>query len=409
MNLIGTIITVAVLFDFFVHGLADFLNIRILREDLPKAFCGVYNKRKYKKSQEYLRAVTKFQFITSSFHILVFFCFWFGKGFPFIDQYFRSWNFGPIITGLFFIGSLLICSAFLHLPFQLFSTFVIEEHFGFNNTNWKTFLMDMVKYFFLTIVLGLPLLSSILFLFEYAGTNAWWLAWISATFFLLAVQYIAPTWIMPLFNKFIILEEGELKNAIMSYAHSIKFPLDNVMVMDGSRRSDKSNAFFTGFGKNKRIVLYDTLIKQNTTKQLLAVIAHEMGHYKKKHILQMTAISIAQSGIVFFILSICITNPNLFNAFFMEHLSVYAGLIFFVFLYSPATFFMDILFNIISRRNEYKADEFAVKTTVNPEALADALKKISMNNFANLTPHPLYVFLNYSHPPILERIRHILK
>jgi STE24 endopeptidase len=334
--------------------------------------------------------------------------FWFGKGFPVLDQWVRSWNFNYIMTGLLYIGLLLLFKAILSLPFSIYSTFVIEERFGFNKTKWPTFIMDIVKGFLLSVLLGAPLLAGILAFFEYAGANAWLYCWIAVTIFMLVIQFIAPTWIMPLFNKFNPLEEGDLKDAIMSYARSIKFSLENVFVMDGSKRSAKSNAFFTGFGKHKRIVLFDTLIKQHAVSELVAVLAHEMGHYKKKHILQRILIGVIQMGIMFFLLSVFVSYQGLFDAFYMHQKSVYAGLIFFSMLYSPIDFFTGIFMQMLSRKNEYEADNFAVETTQDPESMADALKKLSVHNLSNLLPHPFYVFLNYSHPPVLERVNTIM-
>jgi len=225
---------------------------------------------------------------------------------------------------------------------------------------------------------------------------------------MLTIQFIAPLWIMPLFNKFNPLKDGELKNSIMAYAHSINFPLKNIFVMDGSRRSSKSNAFFTGFGKNKRIALFDTIINQLTANELVAVLAHEMGHYKKKHILQSMIVGILQSGLMLFLLSFFVSYQELFDAFYMDKISVYTGLIFFGMLYSPIDFFIGIFRHMHSRKNEYEADMFAAKTTGNPVSMADALKKLSVNNLSNLMPHPFYVFLNYSHPPVLSRLKSIL-
>jgi STE24 endopeptidase len=267
--------------------------------------------------------------------------------------------------------------------------------------------MDRLKGIFLAIILGGPLLGAVLWFFEYAGGWAWLYCWIAVTMYSLFIHYVAPTWIMPLFNKFDELEEGDLKTAIFSYAESIRFPLANVFVMDGSKRSEKSNAFFTGFGKNKRIVLFDTLIKQHTVRELLAVLAHEMGHYKKKHILKSMLWGIFESGIIFYLLSIFIYHEGLFEAFFMEHSSVYAGLVFFGLLFAPLEFFLGLITLAVSRKNEYAADRFAVVTTNTKIAMIDALKKLSVNNLSNLIPHPLYVFLNYSHPPVLERIEAI--
>jgi len=408
MNFIAVIILVAIFSDFILQFLADCLNLKELRAELPEAFHGLYDKERYEKSQEYLRANTHFGWIESVFDITVLLIFWLGKGFPFLDQWTRSLDYGSIVTGLIYIGILLFIKSLLSLPFSIYSTFVIEERFGFNKTTWRTFFLDIIKGLMLTILLGGPLLAGILIFFEYAGANAWWYCWIAVTLFMLTIQFIAPLWIMPLFNKFNPLKDGELKNSIMAYAHSINFPLKNIFVMDGSRRSSKSNAFFTGFGKNKRIALFDTIINQLTANELVAVLAHEMGHYKKKHILQSMIVGILQSGLMLFLLSFFVSYQELFDAFYMDKISVYTGLIFFGMLYSPIDFFIGIFRHMHSRKNEYEADMFAAKTTGNPVSMADALKKLSVNNLSNLMPHPFYVFLNYSHPPVLSRLKSIL-
>jgi STE24 endopeptidase len=247
----------------------------------------------------------------------------------------------------------------------------------------------------------------VLAFFQYAGPGAWVYCWAATTLFLLGVQYIAPTWIMPLFNTFQPLEPGPLREALLAYARRINFPLQDVYVMDGSRRSSKSNAFFTGFGKHKRVALFDTLIAQLTHPELVAVLAHEIGHYKKKHILHGLLLSIAHMGVVFFLLSIFLQHQGLFQAFYMQQPSVYAGLIFFGLLYMPLELLLSIGRHVFSRRREYAADRFAVETFGQPEAMAQALQKLSVQNLSNLTPHPFYVFLHYSHPPVFERIQAI--
>ena len=407
MNTIAFIILIAIIFDFTINGVADYLNLKMLRSDLPQPFQGIYDPDRYRKSQQYLKVNTRFGWISGIFNVVVILLFWFGKGFPLLDEWVRSFNYGPIITGLVYMGILILIKALLSLPFSIYATFVIEERFGFNQTTWSTFVLDLAKGTLLAVLLGTPLLAGFLLFFEYTGPNAWWYCWIAVTIYMLGVQFVAPTWIMPLFNKFTPLEEGELKSSILSYAGSIKFPIENVYVMDGSRRSSKSNAFFTGFGKHRRIVLFDTLIKQHTTGELLAVLAHEMGHYKKKHIIQSMILGILQMGIMLYLLSLFISYQGLFDAFFMPHKSVYAGLIFFGMLYSPLGFFIGIFMQMLSRKNEIAADRFSVETTHDPDSMAEALKKLSVNNLSNLIPHPLYVFLNYSHPPVLQRIQAI--
>ncbi len=407
MNSIGYIIIIAIIINFLLHIIADMFNLKMLSHKIPAEFIGVYDAKKYKKSQEYLKTNTKFEWTVSCFDLIIIFCFWFGQGFLMLDNLVRSLNLNPVVTGLLYMGILILGKYLLTLPFSIYSTFVIEEEFGFNKTDWKTFVADLLKGFLLSIILGAPLLAGVLFFFQYAGGYAWLYCWLAVTLFMLCIQFIAPTFIMPLFNKFKPVEEGELKDAIMSYADRIAFPLKKVFVMDGSKRSSKSNAFFTGFGKNKRIVLFDTLIKQHSIPELVSILAHEMGHYKKKHILINMIISVIQLGVVFFLLSIFLSYQPLFEAFYLKGKSIYAGLIFFGMLYSPIGFFTGILMQYVSRKNEYEADRFAAETTQDPEAMISALKKLSVHNLSNLTPHPFYVFLNYSHPPVLQRIQAI--
>ncbi len=405
---ITRIILVTLIGSYLIDNLADFLNLGNLNQTLPDEFKDYYKNEKYIKSQNYLRTNTKFGFITSSFDLIIILSFWFSGGFQYIDSFVRSFELGSIITGLLFTATLVALKFLISLPFSIYSTFVIEEKFGFNKTTPMVFITDIIKSIILSAVLGGILLSVIYWFFESGGQHAWIFCWGVSTIFLLVVQYIVPTWIMPLFNKFTPMEEGPLKDAIFNYANSIDFSLSNIFIMDGSKRSSKSNAFFTGFGKNKRIVLFDTLVKEQTTEEIVSVLAHEMGHFKKKHILKRMVTGIIQMGFIFFLISIFISHEGLFHAFFMEKVSIYAGLIFFSMLYSPIDLFVSIILQISSRRDEYEADKFAVKTLNNSSGLINALKKLSVHNLSNLTPHPFYVFLNYSHPPVLERIN-ILK
>ncbi len=407
MNFIGIIILVAIIGDLLLNALADYLNLSVLSDRIPNAFQHLYDPEKYQKSQEYLKVNTRFDWVVTVISTSVVLIFWFGKGFQILDQWVRSFSLGPVWTGLLYMGILILLKSLISLPFRIYSTFIIEEHFGFNKTTWSTFVMDIIKSVILGLIIGIPLIAGILFFFQYTGENAWLYCWIAVTFFMLVIQFIAPTWIMPLFNKFTPIEEGDLKNTIIQYAQSIHFPLENIYVMDGSKRSSKSNAFFTGFGKHRRIVLFDTLINNHSTNELLAILAHEMGHFKKKHILKMMLIGIIQTGIVFYLMSFFISYKGLFDAFYMTQTSTYAGLIFFGMLYAPIDFFTGLFMQQYSRKNEYQADRFAVETTGNAGPLVDSLKKLSMDNLSNLTPHPFYVFLNYSHPPVLERIKAI--
>lgn len=407
MNIYTVIILCTMILGYALDLFADVLNLNALSNKLPDEFDEVYDAEKYRQSQEYTRVNTRFGFITSSFHLLLTLVFWFAGGFNYLDQIVRSWNVFPIVSGLVYIAILMLLKTLLSLPFSIYDTFVIEERFGFNKTTLKIFLTDLLKGLGLSIVIGGPLLAGVLAFFEYAGTYAWLYCWIVTTVVTIFLQFIAPTWIMPLFNKFTPLEDGELRDSIFAYAHSVDFPLENLFVMDGSKRSTKSNAFFTGFGKHKRIALFDTLIEKHSVMELVSVIAHEIGHYKKRHILQGMVISILHTGSMFFLLSIFLSHQGLFDAFYMKQNSIYAGLIFFGMLYTPIEFILSIFMQIFSRKNEYEADKFAIETTKTSDAFIDALKTLSVHNLSNLTPHPVYVFLNYSHPPVLERIRAI--
>jgi len=407
MNIFTIIILTAIVIDFVLGVVSNRLNLKSLSTSIPEEFKGVYDEETYAKSQEYTRVNTRFGFVSGTFDLILLLVFWFAGGFNWLDQWARGFEFGVIGTGLIFIGALMVAKMIISMPFNIYSTFVIEERFGFNKTTVKTFITDIGKGLMLSLVLGMPLLAGIIAFFEFGGSWAWFYAWMGVTAFSLIMQYIAPTWIMPLFNKFEPLEEGELREAIEAYAASVDFPLQDVFVMDGSKRSSKSNAFFTGFGKNKRIALFDTLIENHTTEELVAVLAHEIGHYKKKHIVKNMGISILHTGVMFALLSIFLQVPALFDAFFMDQMSVYAGLLFFGLLYSPIETVLGIVMQMLSRKHEYEADEFAAKTTEQPEEMVNVLKKLSKDNLSNLTPHPFYVFLNYSHPPVLQRIRAI--
>ncbi len=409
MNIFAVIILVSLLADFVLNLAGDYLNIKAMKPEIPEEFNEVYDGEAYRKSQAYTRETTRFGILTGIFNLAVLLIFWFAGGFNFLDHLVRDWGLSPIVTGLCYIGILMAARSILQLPFSIYSTFVIEERYGFNKTTPGTFLMDMIKGALLGAVIGLPLLAVILWFFYYAGPSAWLYGWLGVVAFILILQFIAPRWIMPLFNKFTPLEDGELKQAILKYARSVDFKVENIYVMDGSKRSSKSNAFFTGFGKHKRIALFDTLIKNHTVEELVAVLAHEIGHYKKKHIIKGMLISIVHTGVLFLLLSIFLHFKGLFDAFYMDQVSVYAGLLFFGLLYSPIDLILSILMQMFSRKNEFEADAFAAKTIQEPGIMAQTLKKLSRDNLSNLTPHPFYAFLNYSHPPVLERIKAIRK
>jgi STE24 endopeptidase len=404
MNPFALIVLVALVLEYVLQVVADVLNMRALEPELPPEFDGAYDQETYRRSQEYTRAKTRFGFVPGTLHLALVLAFWGLGGFEWLDELVRGFGFGPILTGLCYIGAIIAGLSVIGLPMRLWSTFVIEERFGFNKTDGKTFAGDYVKSLCLGILLGGPLLAAILYFFDSAGSMAWLYCWGALTVFTLLVQFLAPTLILPLFNKFEPIEEGDLKDTILAFGKQANFPLDGIFVIDGSKRSTKANAFFTGFGKNKRIALFDTLIAQQSADELVAVLAHEIGHYKRGHILKSTVLSILNSGVLFFLLSIALERAELFEAFGVTNTSVYAGLVFFMLLYTPVEMVLSTALSAFSRKNEFEADAFASETTGKPENLVSALVKLSAESLSNLTPHPFHVFLHASHPPVMRRI-----
>ncbi len=392
---------------YLLDLLANVLNLSALRDDLPGEFQDSFDREAYRKSQQYTRVTTRFGFIESTFALAVFLAFWLLGGFGWLDGFIRGMNLHPVMAGLVFISLLWLANRLLTLPFDLYDTFVIEERFGFNKTTPKTFAMDEVKGLLVGAAIGWPILAVLLSLFQYGGELAWLYGWIVVAGFSLLLTYFAPRLLLPLFNKFTPLDDGELKDAILAMAERTEFPLAGIEVMDGSRRSSKSNAFFTGFGKNKKIALFDTLVAKHTVQELVGVLAHEIGHFKLKHILQHLAFGLAQMGVLFFLAGFFIRSEGLCRAFGVSAPTVYAGFVFFLILFRPISKLLGIVGGLWSRKHEFEADAFAANATRRPGDLVDALKKLSRDNLSNLTPHPFYVFLYYSHPPMLERIEAI--
>ena len=383
------------------------MNLKRLSPELPAEFSGFYNVEKYAESQNYARVNTTFGLAQGTVQVVFITAFILSGGFNIVDQWVRSLNYSPILTGIVYIFGLALAAGLLNLPFQIYDTFVIEEKYGFNRTTIKTFIFDIIKGLVLLLCLGAPILGLTLWFFREVGAAAPLYIWVVVTLFQLFMMFLAPILIFPLFNKFTPLEEGELRDSIEHYARRHNFSMKGVFKMDGSKRSTRSNAFFTGFGKSRRVVLFDTLMTNHSNEELLAILAHEIGHYRLKHILKQAAMSIAETGLTLYILSLFINNRQLFDAFKMDEVSVYASLIFFGFLYSPISLLISIVMNWFSRQYEYQADKFAVETLGEGKPLITALKKLSVDNLSNLTPHPWKVFLAYSHPPVLERIHAI--
>jgi STE24 endopeptidase len=405
MNFIFFIILGAIILDFLIGSLSAILNIRYLKTDLPEGLEDVYDIEEYRTSQEYTRTQLRFSLVVSFWKIGILLIFWFAGGFNYLDQMVRGIGVSDVWTGVAFMVVLSIINTLSSIPFDLYGIFVIEEKFGFNKTTYSVYILDKIKVTLISAVIGIPMLIGILYFFENTGAMSWLYVWLFVIFVSFSIQVIAPVWIMPIFNKFTPLEAGELRNAIIGYVDKVKFTYSNIYIIDGSRRSAHSNAFFTGFGKTKRIALFDTLMDQLSTDEIVSVIAHEVGHNKKGHILMGMVLSIVHIGIMLFLLSLMLENRSLFDAFFMEEPSIYASIVFFALLFTPVDLVISPILQWISRRNEYQADDWAIATIADGENLVSGLKKLAAKNLANLSPHPMFVMLNYSHPPLLDRIK----
>ena len=406
MNFYFIFIISALIVEFILARITGYLNITSLSPELPKEFKNSYDESKYQNSQHYARTNEKFDIVSGTFDFLFIMCVILFGLFNVLDVFVRSIGFqSETINGLLFFGIFMIFQDIISTPFSLYRHFVIEERFGFNKMTIKTFVIDKIKGLFLMILIGIPLLGIILYFFESFGDIAWFYAWAIVSAFILVLQPLFTTFIAPLFNTFTPLEEGELKDSINSYSKKVQFPISRIDIMDGSKRSSHSNAYFSGIGKRKRIALFDTLVEKQSAQEILAIVAHEVGHYKKRHIQKGIVLSIISSGFMFFMLSVFMKNPQLFAVFSMEKLSVYGSLVFFQILFSPINMLLSLFTNILSRKNEFEADKYSAETTGNPLHLISGLKKLTVENLGNLTPHPLNVFLNYSHPPVLQRIR----
>ncbi len=389
---------------YLLEGLALLLDSRHLRHPLPAPLNTWVEAETWQKTQIYTQARHRLAIVASTVDLLILLPFWFGGGFLALDRWITGWHWDTLATGVAYIGLLMVFSYAIHLPFTLYGTFGLEARFGFNRMTWKTFVADQIKMAILAILLGGPLLAGLLALFYQAGSLAWLYGWIGMTLFSLILQWVVPRWILPLFNRFSPLAEGEPRRAILAYAQSIDFPLAQLFEMDGSRRSSKANAFVTGFGKNRRIALFDTLIQQHTIPELVAVLAHEIGHARRRHMAKMLLLGILHTGILFMLLAVLLEWPGLYRGFFMEGMPLYAGLVFFGMVIGPIDLFVGLFFKRLSRHFEFEADRFAVETAPEPAALISALKTLARENLANLMPHPFYVLLHYSHPPLLERV-----
>ncbi len=395
-----------VVFDFVADRVLGYLNSTRFSEVLPDELRGIYDPDEYRRSQKYLKVNHKFGTLTSSISFVALLLILMLGGFAWLDQVVAGWTENAIWQAILFFGILGLASDLLSTPFSVYDTFVIEEKFGFNKTTPKTFVLDKIKGWLLGALLGGGLLALVIWIYQSTGQWFWLVAWGAITLFSIFMTMFYSNLIVPLFNKQKPLEEGELRTAIEAFAAKVGFKLKDIFVIDGSKRSAKANAYFAGLGPKKRIVLYDTLIENHTVDELVAVLAHEIGHYKKKHTLTGMLLGIVQTGIMLYILQVFIGNPALSQALGAGQPSFHMGVLAFGILYSPISMLLGIVMNYISRKNEYAADRYAA-VKFDGESLKEALKKLSVKNLSNLRPHPAVVFVGYSHPPLLERLRAI--
>ena len=406
-NLPLLILLLATGITWAVQTAAETLNIRHQPQIPPAEFRDVLDQQSYQRSLDYATSHARLGLVRSTTLTAVIFLLLLSGGFGSLNSWLHGFGLPPLVTGLSFFALLALGNALLDLPFQVFETFVLEERFDFNRTTASTFVTDKLKALFLACLLGLPLLAALLAFLQQAGFWMWLPAWAVVALFTLVLRFVAPWLILPLFNRYQPLPEGELKTAITEYAKEQGFDLSGVYVMDGSRRSTKSNAFFTGFGKKKRIALFDTLIDRHTTGEILGVLAHEIGHFKKGHIHLQTALGLLQTALFLALLFAVTSSPAILDAFGPDQQGSHLGLLFFLLAFSPLSLLLSIPANALSRVFERQADAHVVRSTGSAQALVSALKKLVKDNKSLLAPHPLYVALNASHPPIVERLHHL--
>ncbi len=407
-NIYYYIIISAIVFEYVISSVSSFLDLGNINQDIPDHFKKAFDKKKYAKSQQYLKTKTKFSLVSSTFSIVLIFLVIHLGIFGVLNDFVNLQTNRFILQGLLFISIIYIFQDIISLPFSLYSTFVIEENFGFNKTTVGLFISDKIKGYAIFIVMGSIIITPILYLFHEYENFGWLIAWSLLTLFMIAVQPLFIHVISPMFNKFTPLEDGELRKAIEKYTTQVDFPLARIDIMDGSKRSAHSNAYFSGFGKSRRIAIFDTLVEKHTNDEIVSVVAHEVGHYKLKHIIHGTIIGIVETGIMLFVFNFIMNDYALFRVFGVNDLSVHAGLIFFSMLYAPVTMITSVVSNAISRKNEFEADNYSLQTTKNKEALISMLVGLAANNLSHLTPHPLKVFLSYSHPPTIDRIKAVI-
>ena len=402
-NTIFYLIIIIPVAGYLVEQYLEYLNGKMWSDTIPGKLKGICGEEEYRKSQLYDKDNKRLSFCSSTFNLAIMLAMIVAGGFSFADNIARGFSMNLVIVSLVFFGIIGFVSDIINIPFSLYETFVIEKRYGFNTMTLRTFITDHIKSLFIALLVGIPVLGLITWFYYKTGHNFWLYAWGLITLYSIFMNFFYSELIVPLFNKQIPLEPGSLRDKIEEFATRTGFRLRNIYVIDGSKRSTKSNAYFSGFGSKKRIVLYDTLLKEMTEEEIVAVLAHEIGHYKKKHVQLSLLFSFILTGFMLFLFSVVVDHPELSQALGTEKSSFHLGLIVFGILYSPLSLIIGLVTNYISRRNEFAADRFA-KDNYKPEMLAGALKKLSVKNLSNMLPHSVYVFFHYSHPPLLKRL-----
>jgi len=402
-NLIFFLILIIPVTGFIIERYLNHLNSSMWSDTLPEKLKGICDGEEYKKTQLYEKDNKRLSFWSSTFNLAVILVMIIAGGFAMVDNLARTISMNAIIISLVFFGIIGFASDLINIPFNFYDTFIIEKKYGFNTMSLRTFITDHIKSWFIALLVGIPVLGLITWFYYKTGKNFWLYAWGLITVFSVFINLFYSELIVPLFNKQTPLEEGSLRTQIEAFSQKTGFRLRNIYVIDGSKRSTKANAYFSGFGPKKRIVLYDTLQKELSEKEIVAVLAHEIGHYKKKHVLLSLFFSVIISGLMLFLLSVVVNSPSLSQALGSHNSSFHLGLIVFGILYSPVSLIIGMMTNYVSRRNEFAADRF-VKDNYKPEILTEALKKLTVKNLSNMMPHPAYVFFHYSHPPLLSRL-----
>jgi STE24 endopeptidase len=402
-NIIFFLIIIIPLAGYATERFLEYINSKMWSVKLPDKLKGICDEEEYRKTQLYQKDNNRLAFWSSTFNTSIIILMIITGGFAIIDEFVRSITTHPVLISLIFFGIIAFASDIINIPFSWYDSFVIEKKYGFNKMNLRTFITDHIKSWLIALLVGVPVLGLITWFYYRTGEGFWLYAWVLITLFSVFINLFYSELIVPLFNKQTPLEAGILREKIEAFAAKTGFRLRNIYVIDGSRRSTKANAYFSGFGPKKRIVLYDTLLQDFSAEQIVSVLAHEIGHYKKKHVIRSLISSVIITGLMLFLFSQVVNNPMLSQAMGANGSSFHIGLIVFGILYSPLSLVIGLISNYISRKNEFQADKFA-KENYQPVFLAEALKKLSVKNLSNMMPHPVYVFFYYSHPTLLKRL-----